>query len=334
MTHLISSPTAPTDPVVIEPDLPIIDCHHHLLVHTGHRYLIEEYQADLASGHNVTATVYVECSAMVRRRGPEAFRTVGEAEFVAGMAAMSESGHFGPTQICAGFVGAADLTLGARVGAVFDALARASGGRLRGIRGAAVWDADPTVNTGTRPFAAQGLLLDARFRAGFDLLARHGLVYDAFQYHPQLPELCSLADAFPDTTIVVNHCGGLLGIGPYAGPDTFTRWKALVLDVARRPNTMMKLGGLAARRCGFGFDKRPTPAPAEELAAVWRPYLETCIEAFGPQRCMFESNFPPDRVSGSYRTVWNALKLTASGCSAAEKADLFSDTARRVYRLD
>lgn len=318
---------------VIEPELPIIDPHHHLLVHTGHRYLIEEFQADLASGHNVQATVYVECSAMYRQSGPVEMRSVGEAEFVAGMAAMSDSGLYGPTRICAGFVGAADLTLGSEVDAVLDALAVASGGRLRGIRGSAIWDADPVVNTGTRPFAPKGLLLDAKFRAGFARLTARKLVYDAFQYHPQLLDVCSLADAFPEAPIVVNHCGGLLGIGPYTGSDTFARWKSLVLEVARRPNTLMKLGGLSARRCGFGFEKRQTPATASVIASLWRPYIETCIEAFGPTRCMFESNFPPDRVSGSYRTVWNALKLTASGYSAAEKSELFSGTARRIYGI-
>jgi predicted TIM-barrel fold metal-dependent hydrolase len=322
------------DAATIEPELPIIDSHHHLLVHTGHRYLIDEYQADLASGHKVLASVYVECSAMYRQSGPEALRCVGEAEFVAGMAAMSESGLYGPTRICAAFVGAADFMLGAAVDDVLDALAVASGGRLRGIRGAVIWDADPSVNTGSRPFEPQGRLLDAQFRAAVARLAARGLVYDAFQYHPQLSELCSLADALPHLPIVVNHCGGLLGIGPYAGPETFSRWKALIAEVARRPNTLMKLGGLSARRCGFGFQERATRPSAEELATLWRPYIQTCIELFGADRCMFESNFPPDNVAGSYRTVWNALKLTAAGASATEKAALFSGTARRVYQID
>ena len=320
-------------PEVVEPDLPIIDSHHHLWIRGDSRYLLDEFAADLASGHNVLASVYVECGAMYRKSGPPALRPVGEAEFVAGMAAMSDSGLFGPTQVCATFVGAADLTLGSAVDEVLDALALASGGRLRGIRGAAAWDADPSINPGGRPNAPQGLLLDGRFRAGFARVAARNLVYDAWQYHPQLPDVCSLADAFPHVPIVVDHCGGLLGIGAYAGPDNFVRWKALVTDVARRPNTLMKLGGLSRQRCGFDFEARPTRPSAEELAKTWRPYIETCIELFGPTRCMFESNFPPDHVAGSYRTVWNALKLTASRCSAAEKNDLFTGTARRVYGI-
>ncbi len=323
-----------SDLEVIEPDLPIIDSQHHLWVHAGRRYLIDEFQADLASGHNVIASVYMECGAMYRKHGPSSLRTVGEAEFVAGTAAMSESGSFGPTRICTAFVGAADLTLGAEVDGVLDALGAASGGRLRGIRGAASWDADPAVHTGLRPMAPQGLLRDPRFRAGFARLGARGLVYDAFQYHPQLGDLCDLADAFPNTPIVVGHCGGLLGIGPYAVASNFVQWKNLVGQIARRPNTFMKLGGLGGRRCGFGFERRHTCASAAELARSWRPYIETCIELFSPARCMYESNFPQDSASGNYRTVWNALKRTASTCTAAEKSEMFHGTAGRVYRID
>jgi L-fuconolactonase len=323
----------PVPDAILEPDLPIIDPHHHLWVHTGSRYLIEEFQADLAKGHNIQATIYVECGAMYRRGGPQAMRPVGEVEFAAGMAAMSASGQYGPVQVCTGIIGYADLALGDAAEPVLQALLAASGGRLRGIRAFANWDPDPRINTGSRPFAPQGLLRDPAFHAGFARLAAHGLCYDAFLYHPQLHDLCDLADAFPDTTIVVNHCGGLLGIEGYAVPETFGHWRALVTEVARRPNTLMKLGGLAGRRCGFGFAQRPVPPTARELAAVWQPYIETCIELFGPSRCMFESNFPPDRAAGSYPTLWNAFKTITQGFSDAEKRDLYSDVARRTYRL-
>jgi L-fuconolactonase len=323
----------PTDLRVIEPELPIIDCHHHLWMLPS-RYLIDDFAADLASGHDVRATVFVECNAMYRRSGPEALRPVGEAEFVADVAAMSDSGLFGPTRMCAGFVGAADFRQGQAVDEVLEALAIASGGRLRGIRGAANWDADPSINTGSRPFGPQGLLLDTRFRAGFSRLAARKLVYDAWQYHPQLPEVCSLANAFPDTTIIVNHCGGLLGIGPYASPDNFAHWKALVIEAALRPNILMKLGGLSAPRCGFAFETRPSPPTAEELARDWGPYIETCIELFGPERCMFESNFPPDKIAGDYAKIWDAFKVITASYSATEKKNLFGETARRVYKID
>lgn len=320
------------EPIVL-PDLPIVDSHHHLWLRPGSRYLLDEFAADLAGGHNVTATVCVESGAMYRRSGPLAMQPVGEAEFVAGMAAMSASGLFGPTEVGAAFVGAADLTIGPAVDEVLDALARASGDRLRGIRVNVAWDADPNINPGGRPHAPPGLLSDANFRAGFGRLAARGLSYDAWQYHPQLPELCNLADAFPGVPIIVNHCGGPLGVGAYARPDTFARWQALVVDAARRPNMVMKLGGIARQRCGFSFEDRPIPPSARELAQAWRPYIETCIDAFGPARCMFGSNFPPDGVAGSYGTIWNAFKLATLGCTDAERSELFSGTARRVYRI-
>ena len=318
---------------VIEPDLPIIDPHHHLGYQYGGRYLVEEFAADIATGHNVLATVYIECSVMYRAHGPAALRPVGEVEFTAGQAAMSESGGFGSAHICAGIVGAVDFTLGERVDETLEAMEIAGGGRFRGVRGSAIWDADLSVNTGTRPFAPRGMLRDATFRAAFARLATRRLVYDAFQYFPQLDDVCSLADAFPNAVIVVDHCGGLLGIGPYDRPDNFVHWKAKVAEAAKRPNVVMKLGGMAGKRCGFGFEKRTSPASEEEIVALWRPYIETCIELFGPSRCMFESNFLPDKHAGEYRTLWNVFKRIAAGASAAEKADLFHNTANRVYRV-
>ncbi|CAB3867556.1 amidohydrolase family protein [Achromobacter piechaudii] len=317
----------------IEPTLPIIDSHHHLWMHQNDRYLLDEFQADAGSGHTIVASVYIECSVMYRCHGPQALRCVGETEFAAGIAAMSESGLFGPTRACAAIVGGADLLAGEAAADILDAMAASGGGRLRGIRNVANWDADPSVNTGVRAYAPRDLYADPSFRAGFACLAPRGLAFDAFQYHPQLPEVCDLADAFPDTTIVVNHCGGLLGIGPYAGSQTFDRWRSLIVEAARRPNIVMKLGGLSAKRCGFGLDSHAFPLAARELACIWKPYIQACIQAFGPTRCMFESNFPPDRACGSYHTLWNALKLTVADCTAAEKADLFLHTAQRVYRI-
>lgn len=319
--------------MIIQPELPIIDPHHHLWWRPGSKYFLDEFAADLATGHNVLATVYVESGAMYRRTGPEQMRPVGEAEFAAGMAAMSGSGQFGPTRVCAAIVGAADLTLGAEVDRVLDALAMSSGGRLRGIRGAVASDPDSSINVGGRPNAAAGMMNDARYRAGVARLAERNLVYDAWQYYPQLPELCDLADAFPALPIVVNHCGGLLGIGTYANPDNFNRWRRHIAEVSRRQNVVMKLGGLARHRCGFGFEDRATPPSVHELCETWKPYVDACIEAFGPSRCMFESNFPPDNVAGGYDAIWNAFKLIASGYSASEKTDLFSATASRIYGI-
>lgn len=325
----------PTPEAVLEPDLPIVDAHHHLVTHTGHRYLIEEFQADVDSGHRIEATVYVECNSMYRKDGNPAMRPVGEVEFAAGVAAMSESGRYGPSHICAAIVGAADLRLGSSVEPVLEAMTIAGGGRFRGIRDAANWDADPSINLGaSRPYAPRGLLLDAGFREGVKCLARRGLVFDSYQYYPQLPEFCQLADAVPDATIVLNHCGGLVGTGPYAKADNFANWKAKLAEASRRPNVMLKLGGLSARRCGFGFENmNPRPTSAN-LAEAWRPYIETSIELFGPSRCLFESNFPHDRTAGSYRAIWNAFKLITARYTASDKAAMYGQTSRRVYGIN
>lgn len=178
-------------------------------------------------------------------------------------------------------------------------------------------------------------MLDPTFRQGFAQLAPLGLSYEAYQFHTQLDELASLAEAFPDTSIILNHVGTPLGVGPFAGrrDDVFSQWKASVIRIARCPNVVVKLGGLGMSICGFGFHERPQPPSSDDLVAAWRPWIETCIELFGPQRSMFESNFPPDRGSCSYGVLWNAFKKIAAGCSAEDKAMLFAGTARRVYRV-
>jgi L-fuconolactonase len=319
---------------VLEPGLPICDPHHHLWDYPGRRYLLDELRADTGSGHRVTATVFVECTSMYRAGGPQATRPVGETEFVNGIAAMSASGAYGPTRIAAGIVGFADLTLGERVGEVLDAHLAASG-RFRGIRHAAGWDGSDAIrNSHTNP--PPGLLGDARFRRGFAELAPRGLTFDAWLYHPQLPELTGLAKAFPDTTIVLDHFGGPLGIGPYAGRrrEVFAWWKEAVRDVADCPNVVAKLGGLVMPLNGFGFHKRETPPTSAELAEATGDWYRHAIDCFGVDRCMFESNFPVDKVSVSYRTLWNSFKRLAAGFTAAEKASLFHDTAVRVYRLN
>lgn len=318
----------------LEAGLPIVDPHHHLWDRPGYPYLLPELLADLDSGHDVRATVFVECMSMYRAGATDELRPVGETEFVNGVAAMSASGGYGKARICAGIVGFADLTLGDRVAAVLEAHERAGGGRFRGIRHAAGWDASEQVwNSHTRP--PQGLYRDTKFRAGFRRLAERGLVFDAWLYHPQLSDVVDLARAFPSTTIVLDHVGGPIGIGPYAGrsDETLVRWKADIAALAGCPNVVAKLGGLGMKIGLFDFHRRPEPAGSEELAKAWRPWIETCIEAFGVGRCMFESNFPVDKVTCSYTVLWNAFKRLAAGASAAEKAALFSGTARRVYGL-
>ena len=319
---------------ILEPARQIVDPHHHLWDRDGQRYLIEEMTSDLVSGHNVIATVYVEARSMYRARGAEAFRPVGEVEFANGVAAMSASGGYGPAAVCAGIVGHVNLLLGDGAKAVLEAEIAAGQGRFRGIRHSSAWDGDASVAGmyATRPRA---LLLDSTFRKGFACLAPLGLSFDAWLFHPQIGELTDLARTFPDTRIVLDHCGGPAGLGVYANrrEEIFITWKASIEEIAKCPNVVVKLGGLAMRLLGFDFHERPVPPSSEQLAAAWRPYIETCIEAFGPQRCMFESNFPPDKGSCSYQVIFNAFKRIAMACSEAEKTALFSKTAIDIYRL-
>ncbi|MGE3645928.1 MAG: amidohydrolase, partial [Beijerinckiaceae bacterium] len=292
--------------------------------------------ADTNAGHNIRATVYVQCNSMLRADGPEEYRAIGETEFVNGVAAMAASGTYGPIRACAGIVGFADLLLGDGARPVLEAQIAAGNGRLRGIRNpSARHDTDPSIRS--MPYVPpKGLLEDPDFRKGFAHLAPLGLSFDAWLYQMQIGELTALADAFPETTIVLDHCGGILGVGIHAGKrkEEFAAWRADIRALAARPNTCVKLGGLAMHNVGFGFRQRPQPPDSSELAQLWKPYIETCIEAFGVNRAMFESNFPVDKLSVRYDSLWNAFKRITAGASADEKSALYFDTAARVYRLD
>jgi predicted TIM-barrel fold metal-dependent hydrolase len=320
---------------IIDPQRPIVDPHHHLWDRGGQRYLIEEMTDDIASGHNIVATVYVDCRSMYRATGPEAFRPVGEVEFANGVAAMSASGGYGKAAVCAGIVSHVNLLLGDDARPVLEAEIAAGNSRFRGIRHSSAWDADPDVAGmyATRP---KGLLLDSSFRKGFACLAPLGLSFDAWLFHPQIGELTDLARAFPDTRIVLDHCGGPAGIGRYANrrDEIFPVWKASIREIAKCPNVTVKLGGLAMRLLGYDFHERPMPPSSEEAAAAWRPYIETCIKAFGPKRGMFESNFPPDKGQCSYQVIFNAFKRIVAQYSEAEKTALFSNTATIFYNLN
>ena len=324
---------------IIDPDLAIIDTHHHLWDQPKHRYLLPEFLADTGTaegnGHNVVATVYMECGSMYRDYGPVEMRPVGEVEFAAGVAAMCASGAYGPARVAAGIVGFADLTLGEHVQPVLEAMIRAGAGRFRGVRHAAGWDADPVIGNGHHS-EGPGLYGQADFRAGLARLSALGLSLDAWLYHPQLAELVDLARACPDANIIMNHTGGMLGYGVYAGKDEerFAQWKAGVAELAQCPNVTMKLGGMMMRLASIDYFNLPAPPTSLELAEAWRPNIETCIELFGPARCTFESNFPVDKMGIGYNALWNAFKHLTAGASTAEREALFSGTARRVYRLD
>jgi L-fuconolactonase len=317
---------------IIEPDLPIVDPHHHLWSHAGNVYLFPELLADLSSGHQIRATVFEECGSMYRADGPEELRSLGETEFVTGVAAMSASGGFGPARACAVMVGNVNLTLGSRVEPILEAHLAASGGRFHAIRFSTAWDADERVHkTVPRP----GMLAEPRFREGFQYLSHFGLAFDAWVYHPQLGEVAALAAAFPNTPIVLNHFGSPILGGPNAGRavEVFAEWRAGMTALASHDNVHVKLGALPVRRSGPGRRAGAAPLSSEEIATAWRPFVEVCVERFGAHRCMFESNFPVQKRWCSYGVLWNACKRLAAGASSDEKSALFSRTAAQVYRL-
>jgi L-fuconolactonase len=318
----------------LEPDLPIVDPHHHVWEDERGRYLLHDLVEDVSTGHNIVATVFIEAGAMYRADGPEALKSIGEVEFVNGVAAMSASGRYGKARLCAGIVGYADLMLGDGARPVLEALIAAGNGRFRGVRYGVIWDTGNAARMGRRQ-VPRHQLLDPVFRQGFAQLHPLGLSFEAWLFHPQLDDLKDLLRAFPQTTVILNHVGGLLGIPPHDANrgEVFKIWHAHIRELAKFPNLNVKLGGLGMMYCGWDFHLRDVPPSSEELAAAWRPYIEACIEAFGPQRCMMESNFPVDKQTCGYGVLWNALKRITQGASAADKAALYRDTAARVYRL-
>jgi predicted TIM-barrel fold metal-dependent hydrolase len=339
---------------ILEPDLPIIDPHHHLwdlrpmlplfprphhhfiaaLVDNAH-YTFDQFHVHLSGGHRILGTVFMECGAFYNGAYGEDLKPVGEVEYVNGVAAQSASGLYGPARYCAGIVGHADLTLGTGAGAVLDALHAAAPGRFRGIRHQGAWDADPEV-LGPPFHAPQGLYRDATFREGFAELGKRDMTFDAWVLEPQLPDVIDLARAFPDQPICLDHCGTPVGVASYRGKlhERFDEWRRNIKELARCENVVVKLGGLAMAFCALPEDGPAAGHGSEHLAALWRPYIETCIEAFGPNRAMFESNYPVDYWGADYAVLWNAFKRLARAASAEEKAALFAGTAAGFYGLE
>lgn len=317
---------------ILEPELPIVDAHHHLWELPQAPYLAPELNDDLASGHKVQATVFVDCNVHYRADGPEALRPIGETAFVAEHASVIESAGI-CAQPCAAIVGWADLNLGAELKPVLEAHLEAGQGRFRGIRARPTWHADPAAHP-TRAHR-EGVLRETVVQEGVRVLGKMGLLLDVWLYYSQLADVALLAAECPDTVIVINHCGGPLGVGPYAGQRerVFEDWAMHIRALAHFPNLRMKLGGLGMPRMGFGFEQAEKPVDSATLARAWAPYFETCIEAFGPERCMLESNFPVDKESCSYAVIWNAFKRVTKGYGAVERAALFAETAKRTYAI-
>lgn len=321
---------------VLDPEIPIVDAHHHLFDRSRRRYLLEDYLADASAGHNIVSSVYVETLAMARIDGPELLRPLGEVEFANGVGAMSASGNYGPCRVAAAIVGYADLTAGDKVGELLDRCLQAAPDRFRGIRQLTMEHPDPnTWRFVTNP-PKPGIMQSPGFRPAFLHLAPRGLSFDAAVFHHQLPDLAEIASSFPDTTIVLNHLGQAMALDKDESTraEIFSDWRAAIFEIAQRPNVVCKIGGLGLPFWGFGFEARGGNASSRELATAWRPYVETAIEAFGADRCMMESNFPIDERACGFVSLWNALKLIVKDASDVEKRALFHGTATRVYHLD
>lgn len=336
-SEVSQNPTETPDPgaaaveTPLEPELPICDAHHHLWERPPKDYLLGELLQDLRSGHNVVSTVAVECRYSYRQGGPEELRPVGETEFLDQVASRADADPAIETRVAAAIVGFADLALGDKVAAVLEAHQAVSPARFRGIRYSTTWDASGALRNEAPP----GMLADAKFRVGFAWLDKLDLSFDAWVYHPQLAEVEDLARAFPKVTIILNHIGAPLGVGPYAGKrdQMFHAWSKGIAEVAQFPNVVVKLGGVGSARSGYDWHERSTKPSYEELARILKPYFEWCIGKFGADRCMFESNFPVEKLANSYLRIWNAFKKITENYSAAERAALFHDTACRVYRI-
>ncbi len=322
----------PPEPI-LDPDLLIIDPHHHLWDRGGHKYLAAELLADLNAGHRIVATGYVECLSGYRPDGPAELRPVGETAFVVETLPKPLSSSIGLISAAAAIIGYADMELGAAVEPVLAAHIAAAPGRFRGVRYATAWHESDKLH-GAYPTQAHMLDIPA-VREGIATLGRMSLTFDVWAYFTQLHEVAAAADACPGTIFVLDHLGGVIGIGPFKDQraEVFAAWSSALNDLAQRPNVKVKLGGLGMALAGFGFRKRPVPPGSQELATAWAPYIETAITAFGPDRAMFESNYPVDRVSGSHRTIWNAFKHIAASASSTEKAALFHRTAAKTYGI-
>ena len=320
----------------LEPDIPICDPHHHFWVHRPEpvdyqRYLLPELAGDVNSGHNVRSTVFIEVRCEYRKDGPDEMKPVGEVEYVQTIADASAAGSHGPTKAAAAIIGHADLKLGEGVLPVLEAMQVASPNRFRGVRHSVGWDESPELANRE----IKGALGTEEYRSGAKVLADKGLILENSLYFHQASELVDFANGLPELNIVLNHVGGLVRVGPYANRDNevLPAWRKGIEEMAKCPNIVLKLGGVGQTRFAYGWDQLEKPIGSEELAGELGAIMEHCIQQFGPGRCMFESNYPVDKISYSYNVLWNAFKRLSKGYSATERAAMFHDTAARVYSI-
>lgn len=317
---------------ILFPDQPICDPHHHFFDLPDFQYMPDDLMEDIIVGHNIVRTVYVDCKTGYRKTGPEELKPVGETEYVEKLVSGNRNSQ--GIEIAAGIIGFADLKLEDAVIPVLEAHLAASPKRFRGIRNVAAWDDSPAFSKGYHAPHA-GLLLDKAFRRGFSCLDKLDISFDAMIFHTQLPDLIDLAKAFPETTIILNHIGAPLGIGPYADKleEVSNNWKKGIASLSECKNVFIKIGGFGMDICACGLNRLSKPISSAELCEVIKPCGLWCIEKFGVDRCMFESNFPVDKELLSYVVLWNAFKRMTGDFSSHERQALFHDTAAKAYRL-
>jgi predicted TIM-barrel fold metal-dependent hydrolase len=323
------------DEPILDPDIPIIDAHHHLFDRHELRYLLDEYLSDAKAGHNIVASVYVETVAFARPSGPEVLRPLGEIEFANGIGAMAASGRYGDCHVCAGIVGFADMRSGDDVAKLLDASIAAAPDRFRGVRQVSIEHPSEAPFTYMMNRPKPGVMSSPGFPKAMKHLADRGLSFDACVFHHQLGDIAVLADQFPHTTIVLDHLGFPIGLDldVEGKKRVFEEWRMLVADVAKRQNVVCKLGGLGMPWCGFALERRTDPIGYMELADIYRPFIDVAVQVFGVSRCMFESNVPPDGRSYGFVPYWNAMKQITRDYSGDEKAALFHRTAAETYNL-
>ena len=317
---------------IIDPDRPIIDPHHHLwqIETMFGRYELDDLWADTGSGHKVEKTVFLDCHSSYRRDGPRELRPIGETEYVAGVAKQSQKN---PNQASiAAIVSHADMMLGKEVATVLEAHEAAGQGLFRGIRHSGPFEETGTLlMSGSHPCPYD----QETFREGVATLGDMGYTYDTWHFHLQNTAFAELARAVPGTLMILDHFGTPLGAGAYAGKkeEIFAQWCDDIAEIAACPNVFAKLGGLAMPDNGFGWEKRDHPPSSDEFVEAQQRYYHHAIKCFGPERCMFESNFPVDKLSISYHVLYNGLKKIAADYSADDQQAMFYDTAARVYRI-
>ena len=318
---------------IVDPDRRIIDSHHHLW-RTGLVYQVDDLWRDTESGHNIVKTVFVDCEAEYRTDGPEHLKCLGETEFVVEQARLSEAGSNGEAVVSA-IVSRANLELGDAVGEVLDQHIEIGQGLFRGIRLAAARDPNPEMLAFPAQ-AQEGLYGSPSFRRGMKALGDRGLTYDAWHYHHQNQDFLAMARSVPSTQIVLDHFATPLGVGAYADQreEIFEQWKKDIEEISQCDNVVAKLGGLSMPDNGFGWDKRDTAPTSDEFVAAQSRYFLHMIECFGADRCMFQSNFPVDKLSIAYPVLYNGLKKIVADFSEDEKDAMFYETAARIYRIE